>query len=319
MFGHEEIESLNRFAELVSLALHNANLYTTLQQELMERKRIEGELHHAKEEAESANRAKSTFLANLSHELRTPLNAIIGYSEILREELADVGHTASHADLEKIETAAHHLLALINDILDISKIEAGKMQLYLETFSIAALIDNVANIIRPLIEARGNSLTIHYHGEPARMHADELKVRQVLFNLLSNAGKFTQQGNITLAVEHVPAAHQHDLRPDYVHFRVSDTGIGMTPEHIGHLFEAFSQGDASTTRKYGGTGLGLAISRHFCQMMRGDIMVESTYGRGSTFVVCLPLSVTEDYQEYALSTATPGSHPPAQHTLANTR
>jgi ammonium transporter len=319
-FGNEEIESLNRFAELVSLALHNANLYTALQQELVERKRIEGELHHAKEEAESANRAKSTFLANMSHELRTPLNAIIGYSEILHEELADVGYTESHADLEKIEAAAHHLLALINDILDISKIEAGKMQLYLETFSIAALLDNVTNIIRPLIVARGNRLTVHYNGEPAQMHADELKVRQVLFNLLSNAGKFTQQGNITLTVEYVPAAHQHDSRPDYVHFRVSDTGIGMTSEHIDHLFEAFSQGDASTTRKYGGTGLGLAISRHFCQMMRGDIMVESTYGEGSTFVVRLPLTVTQDHQEYPLSTATSDDHlPVAPHTLFDTR
>ncbi len=305
-FGDEEVAVLSRFAELVSLALDNAQIYAALHQELAERKRIEQELQRAKEQAESASHAKSTFLANMSHELRTPLNAIIGYSEMLAEDAQDADNDYMSDDLNKIKSAGRHLLSLINDILDISKIEAGKMTLYLEQFDILSLVNNVIDTIRPLVEENNNTLTIHYTGDPATMYADLTKVRQVLFNLLSNACKFTDQGSITLLIRRIPPgdsvqstgalAAVHASVPemtDWICFRVEDTGIGMTAEQMHHLFEAFTQGDASTTRKYGGTGLGLAISRRFCQMMGGDITVESAPGQGSTFTVYLPLEIDD--------------------------
>ncbi len=237
------------------------------------------ELLRARRDAEGANSAKSQFLASMSHELRTPLNAIIGYSEMLQEDAADRGESASVPDLQKIHSAGKHLLALINDVLDLSKIEAGKMQLYLETFEVAPVVEQVASTVRPLVEKNANRLVVHCAADLGTMHSDVTRIRQVLLNLLSNASKFTDHGNITLEVERDG--------PE-VMFRVRDTGIGMTAEQLGRLFETFSQAEASTAAKYGGTGLGLAISRRFCQLMGGDVDVASEVGVGSTFTVRLP-------------------------------
>jgi signal transduction histidine kinase/DNA-binding response OmpR family regulator len=248
------------------------------------------ELRVAKEQADEANKAKSTFLANMSHELRTPLNAILGYSEMLQEEASDTGQTAFIPDLQKIHGAGRHLLGLINDVLDLSKIEAGKTTLYLETFDVARLVSEVAATVQPLVDRNKNQLVVECSESTGCMRADLTKVRQVLFNLLSNASKFTEKGAITLSVERSDSLKSgiSNLR-----FRVADTGIGMTPGQMSKLFEAFSQADASTSRKYGGTGLGLAISRKFCELMGGDLTVESEPGHGSTFTVTLPEEVRE--------------------------
>jgi signal transduction histidine kinase/CheY-like chemotaxis protein len=240
----------------------------------------------ARDAAESANRTKSAFLANMSHELRTPMNAIIGYSEMLIEEAEDLKLDGFAPDLNKIRSAGRHLLSLINDILDLSKIEAGKMTLFLEEFELSAMVREVVATIQPLIEKNGNALEVSVAPDCGRMRADLTKVRQTLFNLLSNAAKFTENGTIQLAVSRSP-----DLQR--VLFDVTDSGIGMTDAQLGRLFQAFTQADDSTTRKYGGTGLGLVISRKFCQMMGGDITVRSTHGKGTTFRVDLPATVSE--------------------------
>jgi signal transduction histidine kinase/DNA-binding response OmpR family regulator len=245
----------------------------------------------ARDAAESANRTKSTFLANMSHELRTPMNAIIGYSEMLIEEAEDLDQQAFIPDLQKIRNAGKHLLALINDILDLSKIEAGKMTIYLESFALADMIHDVVGTVQPLVEKNANRLEVRADSASlGTMRADLTKVRQTLFNLLSNASKFTEKGTITLSAERLCAPSG---APDRIRIAVQDTGIGMSSEQLGRLFQAFSQADASTTRKYGGTGLGLVISRKFCQMMGGDITVESTPGQGTTFTVELPAEVSE--------------------------
>ncbi|MGH8058212.1 MAG: response regulator, partial [Candidatus Entotheonellia bacterium] len=217
-----------------------------------------------------------------------PLNAIIGYSEMLTEEVAELGQEEFIPDLQKIHTAGKHLLALINDILDLSKIEAGKMDLYLERFDIVAMIQDVATTVRPLVAQNANTLQIHCPNDLGTLRADLTKVRQSLFNLLSNASKFTQQGTISLDV-----ARETVDGVECVIFRVRDTGIGMTPEQMGKLFQPFTQADTSTTRQYGGTGLGLTITRRFCQMMGGDIAVESELRKGTTFTIRLPAEVMD--------------------------
>ena len=254
--------------------------------EIAERKRAEIALQEALHKAESASRAKSTFLANMSHELRTPLNAIIGYSEMLQEEALESGLEEIIPDTQKIYNAGKHLLTLINDILDLSKIEAGRMELYLEKFDLANLIEEVVATLHPLVEKNHNQLQVSCSGNLGVMYADLTKVRQILFNLLSNALKFTEGGTVLLGATRESAGGR-----DWVYLEVSDTGIGMSAEQQQGLFQPFIQGDASTTRKYGGTGLGLAISRLFCQMMGGDITVESQLGVGSTFTVQLNAKV----------------------------
>ena len=249
----------------------------------------------AKEAAEAANQSKSAFLANMSHELRTPLNAIIGYSEMLEEDAQEAGQDAFVADLQKIRSSGKHLLGLINDVLDLSKVEAGKMKLFLETFDVASLVQDVVATAQPLVEKNGNRLEVRCAPDVAQIREDVTKVRQVLLNLLSNAAKFTENGTITLE-----ATREADVTGSWVVFRVRDTGIGITPEQAAKLFQAFSQADGSTMRKYGGTGLGLALSRKFCVMMGGDINVESEAGKGSTFIVRLPGDI-ENYDGEATS------------------
>ena len=260
------------------------------------------DLHEAKVAAEAANRSKSAFLANMSHELRTPLNAIINYSEMLQEDAQDSGSEDFLPDLEKIQTAGKHLLDMISDILDISKIEAGHVTLYLENFNVATMIEEVMITAQPLVEKKGNALALKTKGELGTMYADQPKVRQILLNLLSNAAKFTEKGVITIGIERIqnqkPKLTKRKKNNDsnsgsnyssqILIFRVSDTGIGMTDEQLDQIFKPFTQADASTTRKYGGTGLGLTISQRLCEILGGEIRVESEDGKGSTFIVSLP-------------------------------
>jgi signal transduction histidine kinase/CheY-like chemotaxis protein len=267
---------------------HHGELLVLAMEDVTERRRAEEEVAKAKEASEMANRTKSLFLANMSHELRTPLNAIVGYSEMLQEEAAAQHLDSFGEDLGKINASGRHLLALINDILDLSKIEAGKMELFLENFELNALIDEVASTIQPMVEKNSNKLLIECSADLGGMRADQVKVRQALFNLLSNAAKFTHDGSITLNAE-----RDRMDGVDWVIFRVADSGIGLTPEKIVRLFQDFTQADASTTRKFGGTGLGLALTRRYCQMMGGDVTVRSAPGEGSTFTIKLPAIVSE--------------------------
>ncbi len=261
-------------------------------EDVTERRRAEAEVAKAKEAAENANRTKSLFLANMSHELRTPLNAILGFSEMLQEEAIQRDLKDFSADLQKISTAGKHLLLLINDILDLSKIEAGKMELHLENFDICSLVTEVRSTIARQVEKNGNTLDVVCASDIGSMRADLAKVRQGLFNLVSNAAKFTHHGRI-----HVNAERQLMDGNEWIVFRVSDTGIGLSAEQIVRLFQPFTQADASTTRKFGGTGLGLALTRRFCQMMRGDVTVHSVPNEGSVFSIKLPAVVLESPSE----------------------
>ncbi len=285
--------------------------------EVRERKLMESLLAHnvkiadeARERAEEANRTKSEFLANMSHELRTPLNAIIGYSEILEEDAIDQGQDSLINDIKKIRNAGKHLLSLINDVLDLAKIESGKVDLYLESFDINKLVKDVVDTLQPTCEKNNNKMVVNCPENIGLMRSDFTKVRQSLFNLLSNASKFTHNGEVKLTVKQEVFKAKTGEAQKFVHFLVQDTGIGMKPEHCKKLFQAFSQADSSTTRKYGGTGLGLAITQNFINMMGGEVAVESEYGVGSTFTLKLPqiarqiISKAEEFDE---STATVSS------------
>jgi signal transduction histidine kinase len=269
-FTDKQIELVQTFADQAAIAIENVRLFDEIQDK-------------SRQLAE-ASQHKSQFLANMSHELRTPLNAIIGVSEMLLEDAQALKQDTE--PLDRVIGAARHLLALINDILDLSKIEAGRMDLQLEEFALAPLIESVVKTVEPLAAKNSNQLVVRCDGAIGSLHADEMRLRQTLLNLLSNANKFTERGTIS-----VEARQEQENGRNWITIAVADTGIGMTPEQMGKLFQEFSQADASTTRKYGGTGLGLAISKRFCQMMGGDITVESEPGRGSTFTIRLPTAV----------------------------
>jgi signal transduction histidine kinase len=269
-FSDKQVELVTTFADQAVIAIENVRLFDEIQDK-------------SRQLAE-ASQHKSQFLANMSHELRTPLNAIIGVTEMLREDAEALKQDTE--PLDRVLGAGRHLLALINDILDLSKIEAGRMELALSSFPLAPLIEDVVKTIEPLAAKNGNKVAADCAADMGTMHADQMRLRQALLNLMSNANKFTEKGTIT-----IDASQRQQNGRDWITLAVTDTGIGMTAEQLGKLFQEFSQADASTARKYVGTGLGLAISKRFCQMMGGDITVESEPGRGSTFTIRLPRTV----------------------------
>ena len=269
------------------LIFDSRNAELVLAHDVTDRLQAEAELYKAKEAAEAASLAKSQFLANMSHELRTPLNAIIGYSEILQEEALDLGEENFVSDLERIHNSGQLLLSLINDILDLSKIEAGHAELELETFDVSEAVQDVARTVAPLFLRNTNRLNVECPNNIGELYSDQIKFTQILFNLLSNAAKFTHKGTVTLSVER-RKNDKNSGNSEQLIIKCTDTGIGITPEQLQKLFQPFTQADASTTRKYGGTGLGLAIAQKYSQMLGGEITVSSEFAKGSTFTLMLP-------------------------------
>ena len=262
--------------------------------DITERRKIEDDLHEATVAAQAASEAKSQFMANMSHELRTPMNAILGYSEMLIEDATEEGHDDIVADLEKINTAGKHLLELINAVLDLSKIEAGRMDLHIETVDLHDLLEGIVTVAEPLVAQNGNELTKDWDADLGTLNADITKIRQSVFNLLSNASKFTSDGTITLRV-------RREFRGDrdWLRVEVTDTGIGIPPDKLETIFEEFAQAESSTTRDYGGTGLGLSLTRRLSRLMGGDVSVASIFGEGSTFTLELPTNVDDVSDEAA--------------------
>jgi signal transduction histidine kinase len=284
-YSDKQIELAATFADQAVIAIENVRLFDEIQDK-------------SRQLAE-ASQHKSQFLANMSHELRTPLNAIIGVSEMLREDAEALKQDTE--PLDRVLGAGRHLLALINDILDLSKIEAGRMELAISSFPLAPLIADVVKTIEPLAAKNGNKVAVQCDGGIRAVHADQMRLRQALLNLMSNANKFTERGGIS-----IDARQGQENGRDWITISVADTGIGMTSEQMGKLFQEFSQASSTTASKYGGTGLGLAISKRFCQMMGGDITVESEPGRGSTFTIRLPRIVDAPKEVVAANLAHTG-------------
>jgi two-component system, sensor histidine kinase and response regulator len=290
--GTQELRVIAVRTAVLEQANRDSARHTIEQAELISRLRL------TQQQVEAATRAKSEFVANMSHELRTPLNAIILYSELLQEGAVDDKRSEDASDLGKIQVASKHLLGLINGILDLSKIEAGKMELHLESFDVRAMTDELISTMDAVVRGNNNRLSVSYDNDPQAMHADLTKTRQILFNLLSNAAKFTTNGSVTVHV-----GRRTVSGGECIEFIVSDDGIGLAEEQQQRLFRPFAQGDASISRKYGGTGLGLALVWRFCQLMGGEVTVQSTLGRGSTFTVRLPVTVVSRTDNPALASA----------------
>ena len=283
------IERKRGEAELARHTRHLQEAHDTQKKTAQQLTGLVEELRVAQKHAEAATRAKSDFLASMSHELRTPLNAIILYSELLQEVAEDQGQESSITDLQRIQSAGKHLLELINGILDLSKIEAGKMTLSLEPFEVRAMVNELLDTVEPLVQKNSNTFTVNCSSQVGTMTADLTKTRQILLNLLSNAAKFTKAGTILLEVQHRVVAGRASIE-----FTVTDNGVGMTPEQTAKIFDPFTQADVTTTRKYGGTGLGLALVSRFCRLMGGEVAVVSEPNVGSRFTVRLPVEVAEE-------------------------
>lgn len=284
----DETERINKKLEIANQSLEDT---------VNELAKSRDDAIESERKSHKANNSKSSFLANMSHELRTPINIIIGYSEILKESLEEKGLDDFSGDIAKINTSSNHLLSLINSLLDISKIEAGKMELYIEPVNIEHVVLDVSSIVIPLANNNNNQFSYKIDDQLDILLIDEVKIRQSLLNLLSNAFKFTKNGNVSLEVRVENLGNEQNIS-----FIVSDTGIGMTEEQLGKIFKEFSQAEGHTSKHYGGTGLGLAITKGFAQMMGGDVYVESVYGKGTTFTFFIPAIKYHSNQKNALDT-----------------